>query len=233
LRSSVGIINNTIVPFQFLNGVPYTREFEKAVGLDLATRSITLVSDKSGRHHDIYFTGVYDRQRQWYSAPHHIDSQIANVSLTKVFDPQVVLLASYTNTNTGDYYGAQQSLAYPPNAAYYNYYTGQSLKLSPGFRGLGTSRSFNQQLVFTPSEAIAMTLTMRENDDFPKPLPGDEQLIGDGVSFVNYGFTPYETDLDVRFRISRVLVVDVSRSYFYNFGGYQKFSPEFNVQIEK
>jgi hypothetical protein len=233
LRSSFGIINNTITPLQYLNGVPYDREFDKAVGIDLATRSITVVPDKSGRHHDIYFTGIYDRQREWFSAPHHVDSQIASVSLTKVFDPQVVLLASYTNTNTGDFYGKQQSLAYPQGVTFYDFYTGKTLDFSPGFRGFGTSRSFNQQLVFTPSEAIALTFTMRENDDFPKPLPGAYQLIGDGISYVNYGVTPYETDLDVRFRISRVLVVDVSRSYFYNFGGYEKFSPEFNIQVEK
>jgi len=233
LRSSYGIINDTLMPLQSLNRVSYFREFDKAVGLDLATQSLILVPDKSGRHHDIYFTGVFDRQRQWFSSPHHIDTQISTVSLTKVFDPQVVVLASYTNDNTGDFYGAQQSLAYPPNAQYFNFYTGQSLTLSPGFRGFGTSRSYRQQLVFTPSEAIAVTVTMRENDDFPKPLPGELQLIGDGISYVNYGVSPYETDVDLRFRISRVLVVDVSRSEFYNFGGYERLSPQFNIQIEK
>jgi hypothetical protein len=74
---------------------------------------------------------------------------------------------------------------------------------------------------------------MREDRDFPRPLPGTLQLVGDGLGFVNYGFSPYELDLDARFRFTRVLLIDVSRSYFFNFGGFERWAPQFSVQIEK
>jgi hypothetical protein len=233
LRSSFGASDNALTPLQSLGGVNYRKEYYKAVGANLTTKTLTLLADRSGRHRDLYLTGTLDKQRQWFSLPHHVDTTVASASLTKVFDPQVTLLASYSNINTGDFYGAQQSLAYPPAASYYNYYTGQSLQLSPAFRGFGTTRSFNQSLVFTPSQAVAALITMREDRDFPRPLPGTLQLVGDGLGFVNYGFSPYELDLDARFRFTRVLLIDVSRSYFFNFGGFERWAPQFSVQIEK
>jgi hypothetical protein len=192
-----------------------------------------LIADPKGRHRDLYFTAGFDKQRQWFSLPHYIDTTIVNGSLTKVFNPQVTLVANYANVNTGDFYGARQTLAYPPGASYYNYFTGQTVELSPGFRGFGTSRSFTQSLVVTPTPIFSLNLTMRENDDFPRPVPGTIQIVGDGLGFVNYGVAPYQFDVDVRYRFTRVLVVDISRSYFFNFGGFERWTPQFNVLIEK
>jgi len=233
LRSEAGVDTDTITPLQQLGGVNYYKEYDKALGIDITTKNITLRADPSGRHRDIYFTALFDRQREWFSLPHHIDTQVATGSITKVFDPQVIVLASYSNTNTGDFYGAQQSSAYPGSALYFNPFTGQTLQVSPGFRGFGTVRSFAQSLVFVPSEAIAFTTNMRENDDFPRPIPGTLQIIGDGLGYLNYGVTPYELDLDVRFRISRVFLLDVSRSNYFGFGGNQRWSQQFNFQVEK
>jgi hypothetical protein len=30
-----------------------------------------------------------------------------------------------------------------------------------------------------------------------------------------------------------VLVIDVERSYFFNFGGFERWTPQFSVQVEK
>jgi hypothetical protein len=213
--------------------VNYYKEYDKALGINLATKNITLRADPTGRHRDIYFTAQYDRQRMWFSLPHHIDTQVTTGSITKVFDPHVLLLASYTNTNTGDFYGPQQALAYPGgNQTYYNPYNGETVVLS-GFRGFGTIRSYVQQAVITPSEAFTFTASMRENHDFPRPVPGTIQIIGDQNAFYNFGFTPYEADFDARFRITRVLELDISRSYYFGFGGNQRWSPQFNFQVEQ
>jgi len=109
----------------------------------------------------------------------------------------------------------------------------RNVAVSPGFRGFGTVRSFIQQLVFNPSHSVTFNATLRENDDFPRPLPGPLQLVGDGNNFVNYGQTPYEADLDLRFRFTQVLVLDISRSYYFNFAGFEGWTPQFSFQIEK
>jgi hypothetical protein len=233
LRSEFGVNTDTLTALQTLGGVNYYKEYDKALGINFTTRNIVLRADPTGRHRDLYFTGLYDRQREWFSIPHHIDTQIVSGSITKVIDPQLIVLASYTNTNTGDFFGAQQSQAYPGNVTYFNPYNGQTIQFSPGFRGFGTTRSLVQSIVFSPSEALAFTANMRENHDFPRPLPGGLQIVGDANGFVNYGFTPLEADFDVRFRISRVLLLDISRSYYFGFGGNQRWSPQFSFQVEK
>jgi hypothetical protein len=43
----------------------------------------------------------------------------------------------------------------------------------------------------------------------------------------------YEADLDVRFRVSRILSLDIGRSNFFNFGGYERWSPQFYIQVLK
>jgi hypothetical protein len=233
LRSSVGVIQNGITALETLGGVPYHTLFDKAVGINLTTRAIDIVPDPTGRHRDLYFTATADKQRQWFDIPRHLDTTIVSMSLTKVIDTKLTILGTYQNVNTSDFFGKFQSEAYPSNQSYYNFYTGQNLSISPGFRGFGTTRSFIQQIDFAPSNAVVAVATMRENDDFPKPNAGGIQLLGDTVGFVNYGVSPYELDLDVRFRFNRVLVLDISRSSYFNFGGFERYSPQFSFQIEK
>ena len=74
---------------------------------------------------------------------------------------------------------------------------------------------------------------MRENDDFPVAVPGVAQSIGNVTYFNNYGVPPYALTLDARFRINSLLTLDISRSYFFNFGGYQRWSPTFAIQVLK
>jgi len=233
LRSSFGVVNDSISPEETLGGAPYHRLWDKAVGINLTSKTLTLIPDKSGQRHDLYLTAAYDKQRQWFSLPRHIDTTLSSVSLTKVFNPAVTVLATYQNINTGDFLGALQSQAYPPGARYFNPYTGQTVVVSPSFRGFGTTRSFIEQLDFTPSQAVTGIVTMRENRDFPAPIAGTIQLVGDNVGFVNFGLAPYELDLDLRVRFSRVLVLDISRSNYFNFGGFERWSPQFSFQIEK
>jgi hypothetical protein len=64
-------------------------------------------------------------------------------------------------------------------------------------------------------------------------LPGTIQLVGDTLGFVNFGLAPYQLDLDLRYRFNRVLVLDISRTNYFNFGGFERWSPQFSFQIEK
>jgi hypothetical protein len=233
LRSSAGVATDTLAAVQTLGGVTYTKEYDKGVGINVASKSLTILRDPTGQHRDLSLNASFDKQRLYYSIPHHIDQTNVTASLTKIFSPQVTLLTSYNNLNTGDFYGAQQSQAYPGNAFYLNPFTGLSYQISPGFRGFGTTRSLTEQLVYVPSQALTFNLAFRANHDFPKPIVGPVQLTGDTVNFVNYGASPYEADLDVRFRVTRTLVLDVARAYYFNFGGVERWTPQFQFQIEK
>ncbi len=232
LRSSYGFGANGPYGEQSLQNVTTNVEFYKSAGINLATKSLTLIADKSGHHDDLYFTGSFDKQRQWFSLPHFVDTTVVTGSLTKIFSRQLTLLAQYTNTNTGDFYGALQSDVYPGSSQFFDYYTGQTITI-PGFKGFSTTRSFIEQLVYSPSQALSFNVYVRENRDFPRPVPGPLELAGDQIDFVNYGQSPYEAYFDFRYRFNSVLVLDISRAYYFNFGGYEKWAPRFSFQIEK
>ncbi len=240
LRSSLGYAHNgdrdlpqlySTGPLQTLGGVAYTTLYSKGGGIDITTDSLPIVRDK--RHRDLYFTGTFDKQRIYYSAPHHTDTTTETLSLTKLVDPQkLTVFASYTNQNIGDFYGAQQSIAYL-GASAVSPFTGQPFPGYAAFRGFATVRSFAQQLVWTPNQTFNLNFSMRENRDFPAPVPGLVQILGDNQSFANYGATPYQATLEIRYRLNHLLVLDVSRAYYFNFGGYQRWQPQFSVQVEK
>jgi len=239
LRSGVGAARNTLTPLTTLGGVSVTSLYNKSVGINLASKAIKLISDRGGLGRDLYLTAAFDKQRQYNSLPHFIDTQSESVAVTKVLDPRhLTLLASYAIANTGDFYGSQQALAYPSTAAV-NPFNGEVFDGYRAFRGFATTHSFVQQLVYTPSDIVTFNATLRENRDFPRAVPGPPTASGTSfvgstaIGFQNYGATPYQADLDLRFRINRLLTVDIGRSYYFNFGGYERWSPTFSFAILK
>ena len=232
LRSSIGYVHNRDTPLQTLGGVNYHSEYTKSGGIDVTTKSIPIISDP--RHRDLYVTALFDKQRLYFSVPHHTDTTTETISLTKLFDPQkLAVLVSYTNTNVGDFYGSQQALAYAVPQPALNPATGQIFPGYKAFKGFATTRSLVEQLVYTPNPIIALNISLRENRDFPEPVPGVVGLVGDTETFNNYGLTPYQATFDLRYRFNRLLVLDVQRSYYFGFGGYQRWQPQFSFQIEK
>ncbi|GAC1310220.1 MAG: hypothetical protein NVSMB21_17790 [Vulcanimicrobiaceae bacterium] len=233
LRSSIGAAKNTITPLTTFRGAAYTTLYDKAVGVNLATKSIVVAPDAAHRGRDLYLTASFDKQRQFFSLPHHIDTQIESVALTKIVDPRrATFVASYTIANTGDFYGAQQPFAYAEATAF-DPYTGQSFTGYRAFRGFATTHSLVQQLVLTPNDVVTLNVTMRENRDFPRAIPGPPIAVGDQVVFRNSGVAPYQADLDLRYRVNRILTIDLGRSYYFNFGGYERWSPRFSFALTK
>ncbi|MDQ2857988.1 MAG: hypothetical protein M3R53_04965 [Candidatus Eremiobacteraeota bacterium] len=234
LRSSYGSAHNGISPLQTLGGTNVHSIFNKGVGFNLASNQITLLKDSSGRRRDTYLTATFDKQRQYFSLPHHIDTTTAVVSLTKLIDPQkLILLASYTNQNTGDFWGDKQQLAYDSVRPYIDPYTGRLLPGFNAFRGFGTVRSLVEGLVYTPTPILNLSVTLRENHDFPRPIAGPATIVGDNVVFQNFGATPYQASFDLRYQVNRILVFDIGRSYFFGFGGYERWSPQFSFAVVK
>jgi hypothetical protein len=172
-----------------------------------------------------------DKQRQWFSLPHHIDttSTTATVAYTPIVSNRPAFFVSYNVLNIGDYYGKDQLVAYPPggigcagqaipNAC--NVITNQFGTFTglDAFRGIATSRSITGSAVYTPTHYFAINLTAQHFDVSPAPVPG----VG--------GQAPYLISADVRARLTSNLLVDVSRSYYFNFGA-ERWSPQFTVTL--
>ncbi|GAC1441859.1 MAG: hypothetical protein NVSMB59_03010 [Vulcanimicrobiaceae bacterium] len=239
LRSGYGAARNTISPLTSLGGVSVTSLYETSFGLNIASKAIKVLPDRTGLGRDLYLTAAFDKQRQFNSLPHFTDTQSETFALTKVVSPRrLTLLGSYSIGNTGDYWGARQSEVYP-SAAAYNTFTGEVFDGFRAFRGFATTHSLVQQAVFTPNDAITLNATMRENRDFPRAVPGPPFATSTAFSgssalgFQNYGATPYQADLDLRVRLNSLITLDIGRSYFFNFGGYQRWSPTFSFAITK
>jgi hypothetical protein len=72
---------------------------------------------------------------------------------------------------------------------------------------------------------------MRADDDFPEAIP---QPVGNA----QVGVPPYQATFDVRFKVNAILTIDISRSYWFNWGGYYRWGspygiPGFNIQVVK
>ena len=233
VRSQLTFAYNSETPLFTLNNTNYSGIYGKALGVDISTEPLTLIKDEV-RKPKVYLSAVFDKQRSYYSLPHYVDQQEETISLTDVIRRRKLTgLLSYSNENTGDFYGAQQSAAYPPGSVspYIDPYTGQIIPGYNAFRGFATTRSLREQLVYTPSQILTINASLRENHDFPVPIAGIASINGPTTSFQNFGVSPYEADLDVRYRFTNALVLDVSRAYYFSFGGFQRFSPQFYVQI--
>jgi hypothetical protein len=231
LRSGYGFAHDTLTPLLDLGGVKYTNVFTDTLGITLLTPSIRLARGRFGPQFDPTINASWDQQSQWSSVPHRIDTDTLTVSLSKGLDPHVSALVQYTNQNIGDHYfsGTDQTAVYPSvigigvnNQQYPSY---------KAFRGFATTRALTEQLLYVPSTKLSMSLSFREDRDFPEAVP---QPVGEPQT----GLSPYEATYDIRYRFNSILAIDVQRSYFFNWGGYYRWGnpnglPSFVIQVVK
>ncbi len=160
----------------------------------------------------------YDRQRTWFNLPHEVD--LGDLLFTAADGkPRLHLqyYLAYEIKTTDDYWGGQQLAAYPPNADFvttqFGTFGGQA-----AFRGLGTSRGYTASLIYTPTTFFAFKTVLSRFYDTPAPVPG------------LYGQPPWQLTADVRFRVSRQILVDVTRAYYFNFAN-ERWAPVLGVQV--
>jgi hypothetical protein len=191
-------------------------------------------------------TAIYDRQFQFFSFPHHIDTTTTTVSLTDVYGTKFAAFLAYQIINTRDLYNspALQNQVYPTGYIPISPLNGQAYPDWGTFTGQGTRRSLTESLIYTPTPFFNGTLTFRENKDFPQPIPYPQGYQGLQLDYTSrllglvnaptvVGVAPYQGTLDLRFHIAPTLTLDVSRSYFFNFGGYYRWQNGFGFQISK
>ncbi len=161
-----------------------------------------------------------DKQKTWFSIPHQVDVSDERAALSRTLVRQHVnYYLAYETRTTGDYWGNQQLAAYPlplggdVAVTRFGSFGGQN-----AFRGFATSRSLSGSLVYTPTAFFALNLGLVHFRDFPAPVPG------------SYGQPPLQFTGDVRVRIAKQILLDVSRAYYFNFAD-QRWTPQFGIQF--
>lgn len=193
-------------------GATYKTIFQTFLGLTLYTAPVRIAKLTT-------ISAKASKLEQWFSLPHHVVTTDVSATIartpTSVKEPAAYL--SYDILNVGDFYGAAQRLAYPayPDTVTNQYGTFQGLS---AFRGFGTAHTITGSLVYTPTPFFALNLTMQRFKIFPAPIPGYG------------GQPPYQFTADIRLRLSHQILVDVARSYYFNFGGL-RWSPQYQVQF--
>ena len=170
-------------------------------------------------------TGRFDKQRTYYSIPHHFDQTDTSASLAHPFlrNKLNVFLTEDIN-NTGDFWGARQTEEYstytsPTTAVSQTYQTIYGQTYYPtDFDGFATTRTTQLGVVYTPTTYFGFNVQMEHLRNYPSPVIG------------LFGVPPYELTTTVHFRISPNLAVDVSRAYYFHFGGLN-WSPSLGVQF--
>lgn len=193
-------------------GVAYPTQYQHFLGATLYTPSIRVAKETT-------FSVKSDEQRQWFTLPHHVDTTTTTATLARtpltVKKPSLYL--AYNVTNIGDYYGDAQLAAYPAFTdvvtTQYGTYSGLA-----AFRGLATSRSYLAGFVYTPTQYFNLNLQLKRAYDTPAPVPG----LG--------GQPPWQFTGDLRLRLSRQVLLDLTRSYFFNFAD-NRWSPQFGIQF--
>ncbi len=198
--------------FQWL-GFVYPQIWQHYVGVTVYTPSINL-----GHQYSLALKS--DKQRQWFSLPHYVDTTISSVTLahTPLTSKQPSVYVSYGVTNVGDYYGGNQLVAYPPFASPYIAPDGTTYTGLDAFRGIATSRNWTGGVVYAPNPNFSLNLILQRFYDTPAPVP----FLG--------GRPPWELSVDVRIRLSKTILLDLSRGYSFNWAN-QTWSPQYGVQF--
>jgi hypothetical protein len=73
-------------------------------------------------------------------------------------------------------------------------------------------------VVYAPTPYFGLNMLVSRVYDTPSPVPG------------YYGQAPVQFTGDLRFRLSRQVLVDLTRAYYFNFAN-ERWTPQFGIQF--
>lgn len=211
----------------------YTTIYNQIVGFNFFLTSVKIGGDNPAK--DYYFNATFNKQRQYNSLPHHIDSTTTTGSLSRQFSRQVNSYVSFQVQNTGDYYlqgGYQPCSFIQPNPPQPPVPCPSSLQ---SFTGVSTLRTWTLGINYDPNPDFNASLIARRHADFPIPEPNvfplpSVNVLGQPLYNDYLGQPPYDLTGDVRFHLLPHMLVDIQRTYYFNFGNI-RWSPAFIVQV--
>ncbi len=227
LRYGFGF-NHDANGLQSYGGVSYTTIWNHLVGATLYTPSFKF-GDRDDSYKTFFFNASFDKQRQWFSVPHHIETATTALSVSRTFSRDLSAYASYNIANTGDYYLSGGYQPYVPIIG------GSPVTSFASFRGVATLRTVTLQTTYSASPNLLAIVALHQHRDFPVPYPGLFPLpptnnLGQYTYATYLGQPPYDVSGEVRARVADHFTIDLQRSYYFNFGT-QRWSPQFIVQV--
>lgn len=209
---------------QTYGGVTYTTIWNELVAFTVSLPQVTFGNLNSA--YDRYvLSASFNKQRQWYSVPHHVDTTNFVSTLSRQFTSHFEAYTGFTVQNTGDYYlqGGYSVSSPIVNGVY-----------DPGFqafKGVATNRIFTFATNFTPSPEFTLSLTYQHWDDFPAPTPGVFPLpplnpLGQFLYSNWLGEPPDQITPDMHIKVLPHLSVEVARTYYFGYATL-KWSPNF------
>ena len=232
LSAGIGFLHDAY-PLQMFGGTNYQTIWQHQAGFELYMPHLR-IGNSPLTYQNMYLDLSFNKQRQWNSVPHYVDTAQTKMSLSKSLDRfnHMIGFLDYTVQNTGDYYGAQQSLVYPSFVPLVN---GVPVPGYAAFRGIATQRTLSLGLQYSNQGDFSAFLLARRHTDFPAPFPG---LFGPPLTNVlgqiqgdSYlGQPPYDLTGEIRMRINPHMSIDISRTYYFNYGN-QGWSPQFVFQV--
>lgn len=195
-------------------GVEYNTIYNHYLGATVYTNSMRIAKL-------VTISAKSDQAETWYTLPHHTvtTNTSATVAYTPLSTKRPAFLLTYGVLNIGDFWGANQRVAYP--LPYYGNTWTDGFGTFTGldaFDGFATSRSLSGSIVYTPTPYFAVNLTMQHFDVTPAAVPG----LG--------GQAPDQFLGDVRIRLNRNILVDISRAYYFNFAN-ETWAPQWGIQF--
>jgi hypothetical protein len=192
------------------NGTPMFNLWSTTYGATLYTSPFKLFKDT-------YLNGIYSRQMTFYSEPHHLDTATTTISVSHSIGTKANASVTYQVTNNNDYAGVQQLALYPSTTPV-NPSTGLPALGYAAFIGLSTSRTLSYAFAYTPTANFVLNVTYQHYRDFPEPVG---LVLGRPPNFFN---------IDMRFRLTQQLSLELQRAYYFNWYG-AKWAPAFGIQF--
>ncbi len=217
---------------QSLGGVTYPTIWQHQLGFQVYMPDLKFGADTSIPTKYYAINASFDKQRQWNSVPHYIDTTQTKVSLSKILDNHFLSYLDYTVQNVGDYYGALQSTVYGGFTPIVN---GVAYPGYQAFHGVATFRTLSLGINYSNGGNFTVNILARKHKDFPAPIPfffqfAQPDILGNFTVQNFLGQPPYDVTADVRLRINPHMSVDIQRAYYFNYSNL-RWSPHFVIQV--
>jgi hypothetical protein len=217
---------------QEYGGYTYYTVYNSLVGYTLSTPSVKF-GNLDNAYDTYYFNASVTAQRQWYTVPHHVNTTTTTASLSRQFDRPIGAYFAYQIQNTNDLYENGSYGSYVPAVTANNepVVNCQTNLHSPdcdysygAFRGASTLRTLNFELNYLPNPDFNFSVLARKHNDFPNPFPRGQIFqtplnnpIGQPLTYNYLGQPPYDLTPDLRFRVLPHMLLDLQRTYYFNY----------------
>ncbi len=227
-HDAVGISQNGLMMY---GGVEYTTLWNHVLGYTLYVPSVKF-GDRDNPYRTYFFNATLQAQRQWTAGIHHVNTTNTTFSVSRTFSREFNASATYNVANTADVYNVGGYVPYAPIGP-----DGKPVLSFLAFKGASTLRTASIATTYSATPDLVLNLSYQHHDDFPLAVPDlypqpPLNNIGQPL-YANYlGQPPNALIGEVRARLLPHLVIDVQRTYFFNYGTI-KWSPQFVVQFSQ